>query len=136
MGASNQNNSRYRLETVARACAILRHFADVQRSLSLSELVERTGLERTIVFRILRTLEEEGLLRRPEGRRYLSNVNILTQKRFRIGYASQTRDSFSEAVTQGIRWAASRDQIDLIEVENLYSIPSIRTHRFTAGGHI
>jgi ribose transport system substrate-binding protein len=121
MGASNRNNSRYRLETVARACAILRHFADVQRSLSLSELVERTGLERTIVFRILRTLEEEGLLRRPEGRRYLSNVNILTQKRFRIGYASQTRDSFSEAVTQGIRWAASRDQIDLIEVENLYS---------------
>lgn len=121
MRASAQDNSRYKLETVARACTILRHFADVQHSMSLSEVVERTGLERTIVFRILKTLEQEGLLRRPEGRRYLSNVNLLTQRRFRIGYASETTDSFSEAVTQGIRWAADRHQIDLIEVENLYS---------------
>jgi ribose transport system substrate-binding protein len=90
--------------------------------LSLGEVVERTGFERTIVFRILKTLEEEGLLRRPEGRRYFSNFNLTTQNRFRIGYASQTRDSFSQAVTQGIRWAAGRHQIDLIEVENLYSV--------------
>lgn len=121
MCAARQDNSRYKLETVARACAILRHFAETQQSLSLSEVVERTGFERTIVFRLLRTLEEEGLLRRPEGRRYLSNVNIVTQKRFRVGYASQNGDSFSKAVTQGIRWAATRHQIDLIEVENLYS---------------
>jgi ribose transport system substrate-binding protein len=121
MNASKRDNSQYKLETVARACTILRHFADVQQSLSLAEIVERTGLERTIVFRILKTLEEEGLLRRPEGRRYFSNVHILNQKRFRIGYASQSKDSFSQAVTQGIRWAASRHQIDLIEVENLYS---------------
>lgn len=121
MCASKQGSSRYKLETVARACAILHHFAETQQSLSLSEVVERTGFERTIVFRLLRTLEEEGLLRRPEGRRYLSNVNIVTQKRFRIGYASQNSDSFSKAVTQGIRWAAARHQIDLIEVENLYS---------------
>jgi ribose transport system substrate-binding protein len=122
MTAEKRDNSRYKLETVARACAILRHFSDVQQSLSLGEVVERTGFERTIVFRILKTLEEEGLLRRPEGRRYFSNFNLTTQNRFRIGYASQTRDSFSQAVTQGIRWAAGRHQIDLIEVENLYSV--------------
>jgi len=121
MGASSRGNSRYKLETVSRACAILRHFADVQQSLSLAEVVERTGFERTIVFRVLKTLEEEGLLRRPEGRRYVSNIKILTQKRFRIGYASQSRDSFSKAATMGIRRAASHHQIDLIEVENLYS---------------
>lgn len=121
MRAFVRDESRYRLETVSRACAILRLFADVQQSLSLGEIVERTGFERTIVFRLLRTLEEEGLLRRPEGRRYLSNVNILTQKCFRIGYASQNNDSFSKAVTQGIRWAATRQHIDLIEVENQYS---------------
>jgi len=121
MSTSKRDNSRYKLETVARACTILRQFTEVQQSLSLGEVVERTGFERTIVFRILKTLEEEGLLRRPEGRRYYSNVNILTQKRFRIGYASQSSDSFSKAVTQGIRWAATRHQVDLIEVENLYS---------------
>jgi ribose transport system substrate-binding protein len=116
-----RDTSRYKLETVTRACTILRHFSDVQQALSLGDVVERTGLERTIVFRILKTLEEEGLLRRPEGRRYVSNFSLTIQKRFRIGYASQNRDSFSQAVTQGIRWAASRRQIDLIEVENLYS---------------
>ena len=121
MCAARRSNSRYKLETVARACAILQQFSDVQQPLSLSEVVERTGFERTIAFRILHTLEEEGLLRRPEGRRYISNVNILTQKRFRVGYASQNNDSFSKAVTQGLRWAATRQQIDLIEVENLYN---------------
>jgi ribose transport system substrate-binding protein len=121
MCAANQSNTRYKLETVARACSILHQFSDVQQSLSLAEVVERTGFERTIVFRVLRTLEEEGLLRRPDGRRYVSNVNILTQKRFRVGYASQNGDSFSKAVTQGLRWAAARHQIDLIEVENLYN---------------
>jgi ribose transport system substrate-binding protein len=121
MRTSNQTAPRYKLETVSRACEILRVFCDAQQSLSLGEVVERTGLERTVVFRVLRTLEDEGFLRRPEGRRYVSNINILTQKRFRIGYASQNGDSFSKAVTQGIRWAAARDQIDLIEVENLYN---------------
>ena len=121
MCASHPGNPRYKLETVARACEILRRFADDQQLLTLGEVAERTGFERTITFRLLRTLEEEGLLRRPDGRRYASNVHILTQKRFRIGYASQNSDSFSMAVTQGLRWAAARNQIDLVEVENQYS---------------
>lgn len=119
--SANQSNPRYRLETVARACKILRLFSEAQQSLSLNEVVESVGFERTIVFRILKTLEQEGLLRRPEGRRYFSNFHLDTEKRFRIGYASQSSDSFSEAVTQGVRWAASRRQVDLIEVENRYS---------------
>lgn len=121
MCALDQDKSRYKLETVTRACDILRVFSEEQRSLTLSEVVERSGLEQTIVFRLLHTLEDAGFLRRPEGRKYVSNVQILTQKRFRIGYASQNSDSFSKAVTQGLRWAAERHQIDLIEVENLYN---------------
>ncbi len=119
---ASRDNALYKLETVARACEILRHFTDTQQSFSLGEVSERTGFERTITFRLLRTLEEEGLLRRPDGRRYSSNVHILTQKRFRIGYASQNSDSFSKAVSQGLRWSATRNQIDLIEVENQYSV--------------
>ena len=121
MHTPNEKNTQHRLATLARACTILRQFADARQSLSLTELAERTGLERTIVFRILKTLEDEGLLRRPEGRRYFSNVTIETQRRFRIGYASQNNDSFSQAVTQGIRLAAGRQQIDLIEMQNQYS---------------
>lgn len=121
MSSIDTANTRYKLETVTRACAILRQLARATQPMTLSEIAEQTGLERTIVFRLLKTLEEEGLLRRPEGRRYVSNISILTQKRFRIGYASQSSDSFSRAVTEGIRWAAQRNQIDLVEVENLYN---------------
>jgi len=70
--------TRYKLETVARACALLREFSDDRHGLTLREIVERTGLERTICFRLLRTLEDEGFLRRAELRKYSSNVHILT----------------------------------------------------------
>jgi ribose transport system substrate-binding protein len=121
MSAIETKNPRYKLETVSRACTILRELARASNPMTLSEIVEQTGFERTIAFRLLRTLEGEGMVRRPEGRRYVSNVSIITQKRFRIGYASQSNDSFSRAVTQGIRWAAERNQLDLVEVENQYN---------------
>jgi ribose transport system substrate-binding protein len=111
----------YKLETVSRACGILRVFGDDRETLSLTDVVERTGLERTICFRLLRTLEDEGLLRRNDRRRYATNVRILSGKRFRIGYASQTYDSFGSALAQGLRWAAETRPVDLIEVENRYS---------------
>jgi ribose transport system substrate-binding protein len=114
-------SSTYRLETVTRACTILREFEDDQQMPSLNDIVKRTGLERTICFRLLHTLEQERFLRRVAGRRYACNVRLLTQKRFRIAYASQTVDSFSNAVGQGLRWAASEHQVDLVEIGNHYS---------------
>jgi ribose transport system substrate-binding protein len=58
---------------------------------------------------------------RVAGRSYASNIRLLYQKRFRIAYASQTLDSFSNAVGQGLRRAASEHQVDLVEVGNHYS---------------
>lgn len=110
------------LEGVSRACKILRVFEDDRQALSLAEVVKRTELERTVCFRLLRTLEQQGLLRRNDHRKYGSNVRILSGKRFSIGYASQTNDSFCSALAQGLRWAAASRPIDLIEVENRYSI--------------
>jgi ribose transport system substrate-binding protein len=114
-------SSPYKLETVTRACTILREFEDDQQMLSLNDIVKRTGLERTICFRLLQTLEQERFLRRVAGRRYACNIRLLTHKRFRIAYASQTLDSFSNAVGQGLRWAASEHQVDLVEIGNHYS---------------
>jgi ribose transport system substrate-binding protein len=114
--------SPYTLESVSRACKILRAFEDDRQTLSLFEIAERTEMERTVCFRLLRTLEEQGLLRRGDRRKYASNFQILTGKRFRIGYASQTSDSFCSALAQGLRWAAASRPVDLIEVENRCSI--------------
>lgn len=110
------------LDGVSRACKVLRAFPDDRHTFSLTEIAERTQLERTVCFRLLQTLEQEGLLRRADNRRYACNVRILTGKRFRIGYASQTNDSFCTALAQGLRWAAASQPIDLIEVENRYSV--------------
>ena len=118
---SGTSVSGYTLDGVSRACMLLRLFEDDRQMLSLTEIVERTGLEQTICFRLLRTLEEHGLLRRGERRKYASNFQILSGKRFRIGYAAQAHDSFSNALEQGLRWAAAGRPIDLIEVENRYS---------------
>lgn len=112
----------YKLETVSRACALLRELNDERQALTLSEIVERTGMERTICFRLLRTLEDERFLRRVERHKYASNLRILGGKRFRIGYASQGHDSFSSAVGQSLRWAANEHQVDLIELDNQYSL--------------
>jgi len=122
MKKTQDPSTLYKLQTVSRACAILRELSNAPEPMTLSEIVNQTKIERTIVFRLLKTLEEEGLLRRTEARHYVSNVSILTQKRYRIGYASQSSDSFSRAVTQGLQWASERNQLDLIEVENQYNV--------------
>jgi ribose transport system substrate-binding protein len=101
---------------------MLRELNDERQPLTLSEIVERTGIERTICFRLLRTLEKERFLRKVERHKYASNLRILDGKRFRIGYASQGHDSFCSAVGQGLRWAANEHQVDLIELDNQYSL--------------
>src|SRR5581483_11420236 len=112
-------NRRYQLETVSRACSVLRAFKDEQETLSLADVTKRTGYERTITFRLLRTLEREGFIRRTEGHQYCRAIQFLDRKRFRIGYASQTEDSpFVVAVTQSIRWAANQYQVELVTFDN------------------
>ena len=113
--------TQYRLETVSRACRLLRHFTKDHPSFSLKELAESAGIERTICFRLLHTLEQEGFVRRIDKRHYVSNLRILSATRFRIGYASQSRDSFSSALSQGLHWAASEMEMDLVELDNQYS---------------
>jgi ribose transport system substrate-binding protein len=129
-------SSSHKLETVTRACGILRLFADDRQTLTLKQVVERTGFERTICFRLLRTLEQEGLLRKADGRTYSSNVRFPAEKRYRIGYASQTHDSFSGAISQGIRWAATEHNIDIIELDNKYSAKTAirNAEQFIKGG--
>lgn len=112
----------HRLATVSRACDVIKAFADEEHTLTLAEIGEATGLEKTIVFRLVHTLEENGLLRRVEGRRYSSNIRLRTQRAFRLGFAAQTEESpFSAAVTESLRRAAARHNLDLLVLNNRYS---------------
>lgn len=116
------DRSQYRLETVARACDVLRAFPDAEETLRLKEIVKRTGLHKTIAYRLVHTLRECGLLERSGSGEYRSRVRLLDRRSFRIGYAAQAEDSaFSAAVTEGLRLAASRAGIELVVLDNRYS---------------
>jgi ribose transport system substrate-binding protein len=113
----------YRLETVGRACSLLKAFVNEHEILTLAEISVRTGLEKTIAFRLVHTLEEEGFLRAVSNRRYCLNIRVLDRKRFRIGYASQSgKLPFSDAVTESLRWATTRNMVDLVLADNQYSV--------------
>jgi len=113
---------RHRLQTVRKACTLLKAFADEEERLTLAEISARTKVEKTIVFRLVHTLEEEGLLRKVDARHFCLNVRLMGGKRFRLGYAAQSSDSpFSAAVSDSLRRAAEKNNVDLIQVDNHYS---------------
>ena len=57
--------------TLAKGLRLLRAFDEAHVSLTLTELVERTGLEKSAVQRMAHTLHVEGMLDRdPDTRRY------------------------------------------------------------------
>jgi ribose transport system substrate-binding protein len=116
------HNNRYMLETVARACEVLRCFENESEYLKLRDIVRKTKLNKTIVFRILHTLTNHGLLAQDQGLGYRSLVQIANRPTARIGYAAQgDATSFSAAVTAGIRLAAARYNVDLVELDNSFS---------------
>lgn len=109
----------YQLATVSRACEVLRVCAEPLR---IADIAARTGLNRTVVFRIVHTLEGCGFLRKTGKGEYQSGVLPTEKRAFRIGYASQAENSpFSIAVTDGLRAAAARERIDLLVLNNCYS---------------
>jgi ribose transport system substrate-binding protein len=111
----------YLLESVAHACKILKLFENGLDGLSLVDIVRSTGLNKTVAFRLLHTLDEFGLIEK-SGTRYRSSVRLLGKCRFTIGYAAQTGDSaFSAEVTEGLRQAAEREGVKLVTVDNQYS---------------
>lgn len=104
-----------------RACEVLKAFQTLGEELSLNEVIERTQLAKTTVFRLLRTLIHGGLLERASAGVYRNRFGPVTGKRFRIGFASQGGTEFSREVMRSIELVASRENVDLITVDNRYS---------------
>lgn len=121
MPDTTQAGDPYRLETVTRACEVLKCF-EVSEPLRLGEVAHRTGINKTIVFRILHTLVASGLLETCGERAYRSRIRIDGAGRFRMGYAAQAHNTpFSDTVTAAIRMAAAKANVDLAVLDNRYS---------------
>ena len=79
-------------EAVVRACRILQGFHH-HETLTLGQVVERTGLSKTTSFRLLQSLIKGGLLERASKGTYRSNIQLLGSSQYTIGFASQSTDS-------------------------------------------
>jgi ribose transport system substrate-binding protein len=112
----------YRVEAVARACDILAAFKSPSEVLDLKVITERSQLNKVTAFRILRTLVEKNLIDRVGPRGYRSRLQPVLEKRYRIGYASQSSIvPFTSVVTDSMVEAAYAANVDLLVLNNSYS---------------
>src|SRR5580692_2121628 len=117
----NRRGDRHESQTVWRACEVLKVFRSLGEELSLTEVIERTHLPKTTVFRLLRTLIHGGLLERASSGVYRNRFGPVTARPLRIGFAAQGDSEFCRAVMQSVETAAAREHVHLITVNNRYS---------------
>lgn len=118
---NNRRSDRNESQTVLRACDVLKAFRSLGEELGLAEVVDRTQLPKTTVFRLLRTLIHGGLLERASSGVYRNRFGPVTARPFRIGFAAQGDSEFCRTVMQNMETAAAREHIHLITVNNRYS---------------
>ncbi len=111
----------YQIQSVVRACDVLRCFTDTTKALSLSQIAEHSALSKPTAFRMIATLVQCGMLERREKNSY-SLASHRHSKRLRLGYASQSEEfSFSRLVSESIRSSAFNAGVELIVLSNRYS---------------
>ncbi|MGH9385467.1 MAG: substrate-binding domain-containing protein [Vicinamibacterales bacterium] len=111
----------YLVKSLVHASDILWAFQHPGESLRLRDVVDRTGFNKGMCFRLLYTLRHCGFIEKVDGHRYRLTSEIRRRKRYRIGYASQGQDSsFVHEVHRSLLHAAERERVDLVVVDNRY----------------
>ena len=103
-----------RVETISRQVhrallAIVQCVSLARGGLPLKEICSRCGLPKTMVFRLLYTLEKCGMIDKVGQNLYQSRVRPWKQRLYRLGYAAQGTDyQFSREVSESLQRAATR----------------------------
>ena len=119
MPKSPSKESTDLVQSVRRACQILKSFHGEDEVLRLRELVLRTRLHKATASRLFRTLESEGMVERVGDERFRSRIRVPSAHRNRIGFASRGMDTpFSRAVGESVQRAAEEAGMDLITVNS------------------
>lgn len=80
------------------------------------------ALSRSTVFRLIATLQANGIVARDADRKYRLVGGFLPGRIFKIGYVAETGESsFYRAVTRGIMESATRAGVELVALESLHS---------------
>jgi ribose transport system substrate-binding protein len=120
-GKEHDAASAYQIESVERACRLLRVLQD-HGALALFEVAEIADLSRPTAFRLLATLQANGLVIKDERRRYRLAGGWPSERRYKIGYVAETGESsFYRAVTRGLVQSAERAGVELVALDSHYS---------------
>lgn len=121
MSMKPAGSDRYLVKSLLHASAVLASFRTPGETLRLRDIVERTGFNKGMCFRLLYTLHHCGLLEKVGENLYRLVWEPRGRRRYRIGYAAQGQDtSFPREVLNGLLQAAEREQVELIVVDNRY----------------
>jgi len=122
MPVKAQSRDPYLVKAVVHSSKLLTAFQSAGEALSLKDVVSRSGLPKTMAFRLLYTLEKCGLIEKVGANLYQSCVRPLKHRLYRLGYAAQGTDyQFSREVSASLQRAAAAEGIELICFDNRYS---------------
>jgi ribose transport system substrate-binding protein len=117
-----QPRDPYLVKAVVHSSKLLTAFQASGEALSLKDVAARCGLPKTMVFRLLYTLEKCGLVEKVGANLYQSCVRPLKHRLYRLGYAAQGTDyQFSKEVSRSLQRAAAAEGIELICFDNRYN---------------
>jgi len=120
--AGAAGRDRYLVKSVVHSSRLLSAFRTSGEALPLREISLRSGLPKSMAFRLLYTLERCGMVEKVGENLYRSCLRPFKQKLYRLGYAAQGTDyQFSKEVSSGLQRAAQTEGIELICVDNRYN---------------
>src|SRR6202047_5602774 len=116
------SRDRYLVTSSVHSSQLLTAFRSPGEALPLKEISARCRLPKTMVFRLLYTLEKCGMIDKVGQNLYQSCVRPWKQRLYRLGYAAQGTDyQFSREVSESLQRAAAAEGIKLICMDNRYS---------------
>src|SRR5246127_1495930 len=122
MSPAAQTRDRHLVKSIIHSSQLLSAFHSPGEALPLKEICSRCGLPKTMVFRLLYTLEKCGMVDKVGQNLYQSRVRPWKQRLYLLGYAAQGTDyQFSRDVSEGLQRAAAAEGIELISLDNRYS---------------
>ena len=112
----------YLVKSVVHSSQLLSAFRSSGEALPLREIAARSGLPKSMAFRLLYTLERCGMIEKVGENLYRSHLRPFKQRPYRLGYAAQGTDyQFSKEISTGLQRAAAAQGIELISVDNRYN---------------
>ena len=115
---STLTDDRYLVGAIVQAHQIMTAFRP-NEALRLRDIVERTGLPKATVFRIIYTLSKTNFIEKCDPSRYRLRVSLPKKKSFRIGFDMNGLDTvFTGLVRESLCKAAAKAVIELLTLDN------------------